>query len=131
MCISTYFPVSDFINMLYIVNCKSFSLTLFSTKGSLSMIVFYPSRITFFSIEEVQRNRGKQPPSSDIRIPNSSQLEDWTSHIVLLKNAFIVYFSGGNSVKQLRKLYVVIMSCTSFRVNLHSIVCLNVKELLA
>ena len=28
-------------------------------------------------------------------------------------------------------LYVIIMSCTSFRVNLHSIVCLNVKELLA
>ena len=29
------------------------------------------------------------------------------------------------------RLYVIIMSCTSFRVNLHSIVCLNVKELLA
>ena len=28
-------------------------------------------------------------------------------------------------------LYVIIMSRTSFRVNLHSIVCLNVKELLA
>ena len=27
-------------------------------------------------------------------------------------------------------LYVIIMSRTSFRVNLHSIVCLNIKELL-
>ena len=29
------------------------------------------------------------------------------------------------------KLYVIIMSRTSFRVNLHSVVCLNVKEFLA
>ena len=28
-------------------------------------------------------------------------------------------------------LYVIIMSCTSFRVNPHSIACLNIKELLA
>ena len=39
--------------------------------------------------------------------------------------------------KQIRKdsftawLYVIIMSHKSFRVNLHSIVCLNVKEVLA
>ena len=35
------------------------------------------------------------------------------------------------SYQQLIWLYVTIMSRTSFRVNLHSIVCLNVKELLA
>ena len=28
-------------------------------------------------------------------------------------------------------LYVIVMSCTNFKVNLHSIVCLNVRELLA
>ena len=31
----------------------------------------------------------------------------------------------------LNRLYIVIMSRTSFRVNLHSIVCLNVKDILA
>ena len=33
--------------------------------------------------------------------------------------------------KMIQKLYVVIMSRTNFRVNLHSTVCLNVNELLA
>ena len=36
-----------------------------------------------------------------------------------------------NNDPKIASLYVVIMSRTSFRVNPHSIVCLNVKELLA
>ena len=38
-------------------------------------------------------------------------------------------FKKDNNAKS--GLYVIIMSPTSFRVNLHSIVCLNAKELLA
>ena len=34
-------------------------------------------------------------------------------------------------IKVFQWLYVIIMSRTSFRMNLHSVVCLNVKELLA
>ena len=34
-------------------------------------------------------------------------------------------------IKEFQWLYIIIMSRTSFRVNLHSVVCLNIKELLA
>ena len=42
-----------------------------------------------------------------------------------------VLFSFSEVVSLLFPLYVIIMSRTSFKVNLHSIVCLNLKELLA
>ena len=61
------------------------------------MIIFYDLRITFPSIEEAYRGGSIQPPSSDIRIPKSSQLATSTSHITLLKNVFIVYFLGVHS----------------------------------
>ena len=49
------------------------------------MIVFYPLRITFLSIEEAYRGGSIQPPSSDIGIPKSSQLETSTSHYNFIK----------------------------------------------
>ena len=78
---------------------------MFSIKGYSKHDYFLSFAPNLFSIEEVQRGRGKQTPLSNIRIPKNSQLEAWTSHIILLKNAFIVYFPGGNSVKDLRKLF--------------------------
>ena len=61
------------------------------------MIIFSDLRITFPSIDKVYRGGSTQPPESDIRIPQSSQLATSTSHITLLKNAFIVYFLGVHS----------------------------------
>ena len=40
-------------------------------------------------------------------------------------------YKGKINMKNMNMLIVIIMSRTSFRVNLHSIVCLNVKEFLA
>ena len=61
------------------------------------MIIFYDLRITFPSIDEAYRGGSIQPPSSDVRIPKSSQLAASSSHITFLKNAFIVYFIGVHS----------------------------------
>ena len=52
----------------------------------------------------------------------------------LLKGTYSIFQTSHICLKVMTSsawLYVIIMSCTSFRVNLHSIVCLNVKELLA
>ena len=84
------------------VNCKNLSVTLFSIKGYPKNDYFLSFAYNLFSIEEVQRGRGKQTPSSDIKIPKSCHFEAWTSQIVLLKNAFIACFPGENSVKHLR-----------------------------
>ena len=48
----------------------------------------------------------------------------------LFCNSF-VHFAQYRYTISLIALYVIIMSCTSLRVNRHYIVCLNVKELLA
>ena len=61
------------------------------------MITFYDLRITFPSIDETYRAGSIQLSSSDIRIPKGCQLAILTSHITLLKNAFIVYFLGVHS----------------------------------
>ena len=47
------------------------------------MIIFYDLRVTFPSIDKVYRGESIQPPESDIRIPQSSQLATLTSHITL------------------------------------------------
>ena len=86
----------------FFVNCKNLSVTLLSIKGYPKNDYFLSFAYNLFSIEEVQRGRGKQTPSSDIKIPKSCHFEAWTSQIVLLKNAFIACFPGENSVKHLR-----------------------------
>ena len=84
------------------VNCKNLSVTLFSIKSYPKNDYFLSFAYNLFSIEKVQRGRGKQTSSSDIKILKSCHFEAWTSHIVLLKNEFIAYFPGRNSVKHLR-----------------------------
>ena len=51
-------------------------------------------------------------------------------YLMGVKNGITCYFSYNAKIK-VDSPYVIIVSCTSFRVNLHSRVCLNVKELLA
>ena len=53
---------------------------------------------------------------------------NWLCHCYHFVNPF--YCCTTNKLTTFPRLYVIIMSHTSFRVNPHSIVCLNVRELL-
>ena len=53
----------------------------------------------------------------------------WNKHLPLISASPLISTAPLNTA--LIRLYVIIMSRTSFRVNPHFIVCLNVKELLA
>ena len=53
----------------FFVNCKNLSVTLFSMKGYPKNDYFLSFAHNLFSIEEVQRGRGKQTPSLDTKIP--------------------------------------------------------------
>ena len=64
---------------------------------------------------------------------NNARSSDTTEVICHLVGHKFSQFQALSShfVNKKLKLYVLIMSRTSFRVNLHCIVCLNVKEILA
>ena len=97
MYIWTYFLISDFIEMLHFVNRKSFSLALLSVKVTPTYHYFLPFAHNLSFYWGSLYGGSIQPPLSDIKIPKSSQLETSSSHITLLKNAFIIYFLGVHS----------------------------------
>ena len=71
----TYFPVSGFIEILYILNCKNLSVTLFSIKAYPKHDCFLYFAHNLTSVKEMQRGRGKQPPSPDTKIPKRKLFE--------------------------------------------------------
>ena len=65
------------------------------------------------------------------RDPNGQLLSSWTNIQPFSQTGQMVGLCSENLSVRCTRLYVIIMSYTSFRVNPQSIVCLNVKELLA
>ena len=97
MYISTYFLISYFIEMLYFVNRKNFSLTLFSVKvtPNYDYLLPFAHNLSFYWGSLITWKY--TTPFTRYQDPKSSQLETSTSHITLLKNEFIVCFLGVHS----------------------------------